>query len=98
PGSADVKAARQAAAVFERSLTDAPSLPPFSYEAHTASPAAIVNELRARGFTAARSAFDGDGAKAGGKRVRTNAPERVRREVGLGPSRSGAAGQHEQHM
>ena len=80
----EADAARQLAALLERSLADAPSLPPFSYQVPgSAAPAAVVAALHARGYGACRSAFDGDGAKAASRRVRTDAPADVRREVGL---------------
>ncbi|KAL1522384.1 hypothetical protein AB1Y20_017374 [Prymnesium parvum] len=81
---ADIEAIKQVVAIFQRSLEDAPSLPPFSVQVNSASPASVVAELTARGYTASRSAFCGDAAKAGsGNRVRTNAPEHILRELGV---------------
>ena len=85
----DVSAARQARLLFSRSLADAPALPPFSHAVHgSQSPALLVTALEERGFTASLSAYDGDGAKAGSRRVRTNAPDEVLQELGIGIGRS----------
>ena len=78
----DVAAAREARLLFERSLDDAPAMPPFSYATGHTSPPAVVAALRARGFAAARSAYDGDASKPGSsRRVRTDAPAEVYAEV-----------------
>ena len=75
-------AAREARLLLERSLEDAPALPPFSFATSDASPAAVVAALRDRGFSAARSAFDGDASKPGSsRRVRTDATAEVFAEV-----------------
>ena len=73
---------RQARLLFERSLDDAPCLPPFSHLARACSPKACVERLRSAGFTASVSAFDGD-RNRGSRRVRTNAPREVLVEFGL---------------
>ena len=84
-GAQEKHTAQQLTALFERSLADAPALPPFSYQVPGQLVLAAVRDaLLSRGYTASRSAFDGDGAKAGSRRIRTNAPEEVRRSVGLG--------------
>ena len=64
------------------SLEDTPGLPCFSYATGHASPASVVAVLRGRGFTVARSAYDGDASKLGSsRRVRTDSPAAVFSEV-----------------
>ena len=78
----DKAAAREARQLLERSLEDAPGLPCFSYATGHASPASVVAVLRGRGFTVARSAYDGDASKLGSsRRVRTDSPAAVFSEV-----------------
>ena len=78
PGAttADTVAAASARALFERSLDDSPALPAFSIPTGHVPPSGLIDALRARGFSAHRSAFDGDGGIVR-KRVRTDAPHEV---------------------
>ena len=81
--SDDRAAAASARAIFERGVHDR-GMPPFSRATGHVSPAKLVEALRARGYSAARCAFDGDAAakaQKGSKRVRTDAPAEVVREV-----------------
>ena len=85
PGASagDVSAAASARTLFQRSLED-PGLPPFSVPTGHTKPALLVDALRARGFRACASAFDGDAAKPhGSKRVRTDAPLEVLSDLGV---------------
>ena len=81
-GSAEANAAGTARVLFQRSLEDAPALPPFSVPTGRVSTARLVAALRARGFHAYPSAFDGDAARPHTvRRVRTDAPAAVLHEV-----------------
>ena len=85
PGAprSDTAAATSAQSLFQRSHDD-PGMPPFSVPTGQLSPSLLVDKLRARGFYACISAFDGDAAKPhGSKRVRTDAPSEVLHELGV---------------
>ena len=78
----DQSAAAKARSIFERSLND-PGSPPFSRPTGHVSAAKLVAALREAGYFACCSAFDGDATKkeCGTKRVRTDAPEEVVRQL-----------------